>query len=71
MTEKNGILDYVTKAAERAAKAETFLEAIAVYVTTERFPDKKTILALATMGMQMPEPEEPDDEQLQEVDDGK
>lgn len=46
MTEKNGILDYVTKAAERAAKAETFLEAIAVYVSTENYPEKSTICAL-------------------------
>lgn len=50
MTEKNGILDYVTKAAERAAKAETFLEAIAVYVSTENYPEKSFILALASMG---------------------
>lgn len=69
MTETNSILDYVTRAAKRAARAEAYLDAITVYVSTEKFPDKDTILALATMGTCMPE--EPEAEQLQEVDDGK
>lgn len=54
MTENNGflmsMLDTMTHALERASVAETFLEAIFTYVSNESYPDKKTILELASMG---------------------
>lgn len=62
MAGTNHILDYVTEAAKRAARAEAYLDAIAVYVSSEQYPEKNTILALATMGECMPEEEEQEDE---------
>lgn len=57
MNENSNVMVTVDAIIEKA-RAEAFLDAIQIYLEVEAYPDNKVIMALASQGTIMPDPEE-------------